>query len=87
MSALSQALRLVVGAPWWAYVLVVFACLAAYICRMIRIYKIGSKALDKAASEGVPEIVASVAGHPAQPMGRRRNAGKAPGPAGAPRKK
>lgn len=79
MSVLPPALRLLTGAPWGVYALVVVACLVGYICRTICMYKIGSKALDKAAPDGVPEIVNAVTGYPTQRKGgRRRTVGLRP---------
>lgn len=72
MGVLPQVLRLLAGAPWWAYALVVFACIAGYICRIVMIYKISSKALDKASADGVPQIVDAVTGYRAQAPGKRR---------------
>ena len=72
MSGLPQALRALVGAPWWVYLGVVSACLLAYICRLVCVYKLGSKALDKASAEAVSEIINAVTGYHAEPGSRRR---------------
>lgn len=51
------------GSPWWVYLVLILACLAVYICRIIVTFKIASKALDKAPPARVPEIVNSVTGY------------------------
>ena len=67
MSALAVLSKLPVEAPWWAYLVVIFACLAVYICRIVFVYKLGSKALDKVDAGKVPEIMNAVTGYKAKP--------------------
>lgn len=82
MSALPQALRLLTGAPWWVYGVVVFACLVAYICRLFVIYKISLKALEKVSATGAPQIVNAVTGYKARVPGARRKSDGSPPPGG-----
>jgi len=51
------------GLPWWTYLVVALACLGVYICRILVLYKIGSKALDKVSRDRVPEVVDSLTGY------------------------
>ena len=72
VTALLNSMGLPGGLPWWTYLVVALACLAVYICRIIALYKIGSKALDKVSQDKVPEVVNSLTGY----RGPRATAGK-----------
>lgn len=67
--------------PWWASLLVVFACLAVYICRQVGLYRLCSKALDKAKDDQVPQVVtAFMARNGGPPGAEQRQANDPPAP-------
>ena len=66
MNVMTVIGKLPADTPLWAYFLVLSACLLIYICRMIVVYKLGSKALDKVSAEKVPEVMNSVTGYHAK---------------------
>jgi hypothetical protein len=49
-------------APWWAYLILSLVALVGYMCRLILVYRLANKALDKADPEQLPKIVSSLAG-------------------------
>lgn len=50
------------GTPWYAYALLGALGLAAYMCRQYLLYRLGSKAIDRAAAARIPELMATLAG-------------------------
>ncbi len=65
------------GMPWYACVLLGALGMSAYGVRHYLLYRLGSKALDKAAVECVPEVVQALAAElndarPPTPKTRRR---------------
>jgi hypothetical protein len=55
---------------WWTYLITMLACLSAYICRLVVLFRLGSKALDKADPEQMSAIMETITGHR---VGRRRH--------------
>ncbi|QYC43118.1 hypothetical protein Nocox_27610 [Nonomuraea coxensis DSM 45129] len=48
---------MVLGMPWWAYLIGSVAWLLAYICRQLVLLLLASKALDKAEARHVPAVM------------------------------
>lgn len=51
------------GTPWWGIVIAVSLGPAAYICRSYLLYRLASKALDKAPSDQAAAVITAVTGH------------------------
>lgn len=54
------ALSVLADLPWWAWLSVTLPGPALYICRLFVIYRLGSKALDKANPAQLPAIMNAV---------------------------
>jgi hypothetical protein len=61
------------GIPWWGVVIAVSCCPVAYICRSYLLYRLASKALDKAPSNQAAAVITALTGHGASD--RPRTAG------------
>jgi hypothetical protein len=48
--------------PWWAYFIVVLACVVNGICRTLIKFRLCSKALDKANKAEIPAIMSATFG-------------------------
>lgn len=48
--------------PWWACLAIALSCPATYICRLVVMFRLGSKALEKANPEQVPAVMAAITG-------------------------
>jgi hypothetical protein len=56
------------GMPWWAWLICVLSCTVLYICRLVVVYRLGSKALDKAQPHQVARVLEAVTGHRRPPQ-------------------
>lgn len=54
-----------VGAPWWAVLVVVLAMLGINLSRQLCQFRLGRQALDKAAQTDVPAVTAAIMHAPA----------------------
>jgi hypothetical protein len=52
-----------VNGPWWAYLVAVLAGPLVYICRQLVVWRLGSKAIDKADPDRVSEVINAVTGY------------------------
>jgi hypothetical protein len=68
----SAALAIAHGAPWWAFLGLVLAGLAAYIYRLYGVFRLAGKALDKAEHDEVAAVMTTVTGRSATRRAPRR---------------
>ena len=61
-----KGVGLLLGQPWWVWLIGAFTFLAVYICRVVTVYRLSSKALDKVAADRVPEIINAVTDYHAE---------------------
>jgi hypothetical protein len=55
------------GIPWWATMILIGLGPTAYICRILAVYKLANKALDKAPPAQMAAVMTAVTGHGSNP--------------------
>jgi hypothetical protein len=55
------------GIPWWGTMILIGFGLVAYICRLLALYRLASKALDKAPPAQMAAVMTAVTGHGSNP--------------------